>query len=132
MVVVVNNNATFAALGVVGKAPRGLVALKFSAEQVTTKVLDIVVQVGRTGSLTPVAHLEPVQVAGTTVARASLHNSDEIKRLDVRIGDTVIVQKAGDIIPDIVEVLPKLRTGKEKKISNANQMSDMQKHDYPG
>ncbi len=115
LVVVVNANEVFDALGVVGKAPRGLIALKFSAEQVTTTVEDIIVQVGRTGALTPVAVLLPVQVAGTTVSRASLHNSDEIKRLDVRIGDTVVVQKAGDIIPDIVQVLTRLRTGAEKK-----------------
>ncbi|MGB0757707.1 MAG: NAD-dependent DNA ligase LigA [Patescibacteria group bacterium] len=115
VVVQINDIKTVKQLGVVGKAPRGMIALKFPAEQVTTRVEDILVQVGRTGVLTPVAVLEPVAVAGTTVSRATLHNMDEINRLDVRIGDTVVVQKAGDIIPDIVEVLKKLRDGSEKK-----------------
>lgn len=97
------------ALGYTGKAPRFAVAFKFPAEQVTTVVEDIVLQVGRTGVLTPVAHLRPVFVAGTTVSRATLHNEDEIRRLDVRVGDTVILQKAGDVIPDIVSVLTELR-----------------------
>ncbi len=101
------------ALGYTGKSPRFAIAFKFPAEQVTTVVEDIVLQVGRTGVLTPVAHLRPVLVAGSTVSRATLHNEDEIKRLDVRIGDTVILQKAGDVIPDIVRVLTELRTGKE-------------------
>lgn len=96
-------------LGVVGKAPRASIAFKFAAEEATTIVQDIVVQVGRTGVLTPVAHLRPVSVAGTTVSRATLHNADEVARKDVRVGDTVIVHKAGDIIPEIVKVLPALR-----------------------
>ncbi|MFA7286157.1 MAG: NAD-dependent DNA ligase LigA [Patescibacteria group bacterium] len=100
-------------LGYTGKAPRWAVAFKFPAEQATTVVEAIVVQVGRTGVLTPVAQLRPVIVAGTTVSRATLHNEEEIKRLDVRIGDTVILEKAGDVIPDIVRVLPNLRTGRE-------------------
>ncbi|MBI2636883.1 MAG: NAD-dependent DNA ligase LigA [Parcubacteria group bacterium] len=114
MVVMLNDLMAYKKLGVVGKAPRGAVAWKFSAEQATTKVKDIIVQVGRTGALTPVAVLEPVSVAGTTVSRATLHNEDEIRRLGIKIGDTVVIQKAGDIIPDVVQVLPRLRTGKEK------------------
>ncbi len=115
IVVKVNERRSQERLGYTGKAPRFAVAWKFPAEQVTTVVEGIVLQVGRTGVLTPVAHLRPVQVAGTVVSRATLHNEDEINRLDVRVGDTVILQKAGDVIPDIVRVLPELRTGKEKK-----------------
>jgi len=114
IVVTINELATFKRLGVIGKTPRGAIAYKYPAEQATTVVEDIRVQVGRTGALTPVAHLRPVQVAGSTVKRATLHNLDEIQRLDVRIGDTVILQKAGDIIPDVVRVLTEFRTGKEK------------------
>ncbi|MDP2586954.1 MAG: NAD-dependent DNA ligase LigA [Candidatus Komeilibacteria bacterium] len=117
VVVVVNDLVLQKKLGYVGKTERWMAAYKFSAEQATTKVLEIKVQVGRIGTLTPVAVLEPVRLAGSTVSRATLHNQDEIDRLDLRIGDTVIVQKAGDIIPDIMTVLPKLRTGKEKKFS---------------
>ncbi len=102
------------ALGYTGKAPRFAVAFKFPAEQVTTVVEDITLQVGRTGVLTPVAHLKSVAVAGTVVARATLHNEDFIREKDVRVGDTVILQKAGDIIPEIVQVLKEFRNGKEK------------------
>jgi len=101
------------ALGYTGKAPRFGIAFKFPAEQVTTVVEDIVLQIGRTGTLTPVAHLTPVSVAGSTVSNATLHNEDQIKRLDVRIGDTVVLQKAGDVIPEVVKVLTEMRTGKE-------------------
>ncbi len=111
----INNLAYQEKLGRTAKHVRWAAAYKFPAEQVTTVVEGIEVQVGRTGALTPVAHLRPVALAGSIVKRATLHNQDEIDRLDVRIGDTVVLQKAGDIIPDIVEVLPKLRTGKEKK-----------------
>ena len=115
VVVKVNERAAQDVLGYTGKAPRFAIAFKFPAEEVTTVVEDIQLQVGRTGVLTPVAHLRPVLVAGSTVSRATLHNEDEITRLDVRIGDTVILQKAGDVIPDIVRTLTELRTGKEKK-----------------
>jgi DNA ligase (NAD+) len=115
LVVKVNNRNLYRRLGVVGKAPRGAVAYKYPAEQSTTKVKDIFVSIGRTGSATPVAMLEPVIVAGSTVQMATLHNEGEVHRKDIRIGDTVIVQKAGDVIPEIVEPLVKLRTGSEKK-----------------
>ena len=114
VVVLINDNEIFEKLGVVGKAPRGGIAFKFPQAQSTTKVLDIKVQVGRTGAMTPVAVLEPVQVTGITITRATLHNEDEIKRLGLKIGDTVIVGRAGDVIPDIIKVLPELRTGHEK------------------
>lgn len=113
-VISVNDNDTYRAAGIVGKAPRGAIAFKFAPRHSETVVEDIIVQVGRTGVLTPVAVLRPVSIGGTTVTRATLHNMDEIGRLGVKIGDTVIVGRAGDVIPDIIKVLPDLRTGKEK------------------
>ena len=115
IVVTVNNNKIFEKLGVVGKAPRAAIAYKFPLKEATTTVEDIGIQVGRTGALTPVAYLKPVKIGGVTISRATLHNEDEIKRLGLKIGDTVIVGRAGDVIPDIVSVLPELRTGKEKE-----------------
>ncbi len=115
IVIKINSRKIQEALGYTSKSPRFAVAYKFPAEQVTTVVEDISFQVGRTGVVTPVAHLRPVVVAGSKVSRATLHNEDEINRLDVRVGDTVILQKAGDVIPDIVSVLKDLRTGNEKK-----------------
>ena len=109
MVIKINDRAVYQKLGIVGKTPRGAVAFKFPAEESTTKVKDIVISIGRTGAATPVAILDPVVVAGSTVRHASLHNADEIARLDVRIGDTVIIYKAGDIIPQVKEVLTTLR-----------------------
>lgn len=115
MVIKVNSIRHQNLMGSTAKSPRWAVAYKFPAQQSTSQILDIEIQVGRTGALTPVAHLKPTLIAGSTVSRATLHNEDEIERKDVRIGDTVIIQKAGDIIPEVVEVLKDLRTGKEKK-----------------
>ncbi|HEY0965303.1 MAG TPA: NAD-dependent DNA ligase LigA [Candidatus Saccharimonadales bacterium] len=109
LVIKINNRAQFTELGVVGKSPRGAVAYKYAAEEATTIVKDIVISIGRTGAATPVAVFDPVQIAGTTVQHASLHNADEIARKDVRIGDTVIIFKAGDIIPQVERVLTELR-----------------------
>jgi len=116
IVVSINDNSLFQKLGKAGKSPRGIRAFKFSPKQAATKILDIIFQVGRTGAITPVADLAPVQISGVTVSRATLHNEDEIKRLGLKIGDTVIVGRAGDVIPDVIKVLPELRTGKEKEV----------------
>jgi DNA ligase (NAD+) len=110
----INSLATSKRLGVIGKTPRGSVAFKYPAEEATTQVEDIIIQVGRTGALTPVAVLKPVQIAGSVVSRATLHNADEIKRKGVRVGDTVIIRKAGDIIPEVLEVLLNMRPDKSK------------------
>jgi DNA ligase (NAD+) len=117
LVVKVNSRQLFFQLGVVGKAPRGAVAYKYPAEQATTKLKDIFVSIGRTGAATPVAVLESVVVAGSTVQMATLHNEDEVKRKGVLIGDTVIIQKAGDVIPEVIGPLPKLRDGSEREFS---------------
>ncbi|MDO8499380.1 MAG: NAD-dependent DNA ligase LigA [bacterium] len=116
IVVKVNERQYQEALGFTGKSPRWAIAFKFATEQATTVVKDVYVQVGRTGALTPVALLEPVKLVGSTVTHATLHNFDEIKRLGIKIGDTVVVEKAGDIIPKVIRVLDKMRTGKEKNI----------------
>jgi DNA ligase (NAD+) len=116
LVIKVNDRARYAELGVVGKTPRGAVAFKYAAEEATTIVKDIVISIGRTGAATPVAVFDPVQVAGTTVQHASLHNADEIARLDIRRGDTVIIYKAGDIIPQVERVLTELRPADAKPI----------------
>ncbi len=120
LVIKVNDRSQFTNLGVVGKSPRGAVAYKYAAEEATTIVKDIVISIGRTGAATPVAVFDPVEVAGTTVQHASLHNADEIARLDVRRGDTVIIFKAGDIIPQVERVLTELRP-KDSKAINYNQ-----------
>ncbi len=115
IVISINNNQIFDKLGIVGKSPRGAIALKFPLIEATTIVEDIKVQVGRTGAITPVAILKPVEVNGAIITRATLHNEKEIKRLGLKIGDTVIVGRAGDVIPEVVRVFPELRNSKEKE-----------------
>ncbi len=117
VVITVDEQDLTSIIGVVGKAPRYSIAYKYPAEKATTTVIDITVNVGRTGAMTPLAHFNPTLVAGSTVSKATLHNIDQINRLDIRIGDTVVIQKAGDVIPEVVEVLPDMRTGKEKKFT---------------
>ena len=114
IVLVLNEVAVFRAAGVIGKAPRASLAYKFSPKEATTTLVDIKVQVGRTGALTPVAVLRPINVGGVTITHATLHNFDQIKRLGVKIGDTVVVSRAGDVIPQVTKVLANLRTGREK------------------
>jgi DNA ligase (NAD+) len=122
LVIKLNDRALFAELGVVGKAPRGAVAYKYAAEEATTIVKDIVISIGRTGAATPVAVFDPVQVAGTTVQHASLHNADEIERKDIRVGDTVVIFKAGDIIPQVSRVLSELRPKSAKKFDMSKEL----------
>lgn len=117
IVVIVNDNRNYEDGGIIGKAPRAAIAYKFAAREATTIIEDIQVQVGRTGALTPVAVLKAVQVGGVTITHATLHNADEIKRLDARIGDTVIVSRAGDVIPKITKVLKDLRPRGSKEFS---------------
>ncbi|HUD11015.1 MAG TPA: NAD-dependent DNA ligase LigA [Candidatus Saccharimonadia bacterium] len=122
-VIKVNDRSVYARLGIVGKAPRGAVAYKYPAEEATTIVKDIVISIGRTGAATPIATFDPVVVAGTTVQHASLHNQDEIARLDVRVHDTVIIYKAGDIIPKVLQVLPKLRPASSKPFDMESELN---------
>lgn len=117
----VNDFASQVSLGSTQKSPRWVVAYKFPAERAVTRLLSITVQVGRTGALTPVAGLKPVFLAGTTVSRATLHNADEIKRLDLKIGDEVRIEKSGEIIPQVIEVIKGKRTGKEKRFTMPNR-----------
>ena len=124
LVIKINNRARYEQLGVVGKQPRGAVAYKYAAEQATTVVKDIVISIGRTGAATPVAVFDPVVVAGTTVQHASLHNADEIARLDVRLGDTVVIFKAGDIIPQIESVVKELRQKNAKKFDYRQALAE--------
>lgn len=115
VVVKVNSTALQDKFGATSKAPRWAIAYKYPARQATTRVLDIVIQVGRTGALTPVAMLEPVQLGGVTVSRSTLHNEDEIERLGLRIGDWVLIERGGDVIPKVIKIVESKRTGKEKK-----------------
>jgi DNA ligase (NAD+) len=115
LVIKVNSTALQDEFGATGKAPRWAIAYKYAARQATTKVNDITVQVGRTGALTPVAVLEPVQLGGVTVSRSTLHNEDEIERLGLRIGDWVLIERGGDVIPKVIKVIESKRTGREKK-----------------
>ena len=124
LVVKVNDRAQFRELGIVGKQPRAAVAYKYAAEKATTIVKDIVISIGRTGAATPVAVFDPVVVAGTTVQHASLHNADEIARKDVRVGDTVIIFKAGDIIPQIESVVTELRPKNAKKFDYQEALAE--------
>lgn len=127
IVIKVNNKKEFNELGIVGKQPRGAIAYKYSPEQATAVVEDIVISIGRSGAATPVAVFEPVNFAGTTVKHAGLHNADEINRLDIRKGDTVVVYKAGDIIPQIESVVKELRPKNSKPIN----FEDLLKEQYP-
>lgn len=120
-VIKVNDRRLQAELGQISRSPRWAIAFKFPAKQETTRILDIIVQVGRTGALTPVAVLEPINLRGVQVSRATLHNQDEINRKDIRIGDTVVVQRAGDVIPEVVKVVETKRTGQERQFTLPTQ-----------
>src|SRR5207302_2133563 len=113
VVVKVNDFALQEQLGAVSRSPRWAIAYKYQPAQATTKIERIVVQVGRTGALTPVAEMTPVEVGGVTVSRATLHNEDEIRRKDIRVGDTVVIQRAGEVIPEVVRVITEARDGDE-------------------
>jgi DNA ligase (NAD+) len=128
LVIKLNDRELYAGLGVVGKTPRAAVAYKYAAEEATTVVRDIVINIGRTGAATPVAVFDPVVVAGTTVQHASLHNADEIARKDIRVGDTVIIYKAGDIIPQVQSVLTELRPKKTKPFDYEAELASQ----FPG
>jgi DNA ligase (NAD+) len=124
LVITINDKVLYNRLGFVGKAPRGSVAYKYAPEQATSKVKDIFISIGRTGAATPVAMLEPTVIAGSLVQMATLHNEGEVERKDIRIGDTVVVHKAGDIIPEVIESLPKLRDGTQKKFQMPKDCPD--------
>ncbi len=127
VVIKLNSLSLQAQLGFTQRFPRWAIALKYPAEEAPTLVKAIVFQVGRTGAVTPVAELRPVSLAGTTVTRATLHNKDRLAELDIHIGDTVIVRKAGEIIPEVVRVLPELRPAAARKRGNARSLSRMQR-----
>ncbi len=122
MVVKINDRPLADSLGFVGKDPRGAIAMKFPAQEKTTKLLDVQVNVGRTGILAPAAVLEPVEIGGVIVRNATLHNYDEIARKDIRIGDTVIVKRAGDVIPYIVGPVVDVRDGSEQVVRTADPL----------
>ncbi len=124
LVVKLNNRILHESLGVVGKNPRAAIAYKYPAEEATTKVVDITIRIGRTGAATPVAVLEPVTVAGTTVRHASLHNADEIARKDIRVGDTVVIYKAGDIIPQVDRALTELRPKNSRSFDYERELAE--------
>lgn len=113
IVVIINNNKIFETAGIIGKTPRAAIAYKFFPKEATTIIEDIKMQIGRTGTLTPVAVLRPIELSGTRISRATLHNFDQIRRLGIKIGDTVIISRAGDVVPQVSQVLKNLRTGKE-------------------